>query len=140
MSGNTEIEPVVGDFDGARAPLAFFPDKTHRRRLIGEETARETVGLDDDPVIGVVAADDEVCGFFSRRGLGEDRHKSLRQWTDSMSIMRINMQTIRTKAAIPAKRSSGRFFGIVRSLVLDFIFVSIPAESSADPSYLTPNA
>ena len=66
-----EIEPVVGDFDGARAPLAFFSDKTHRRRLIGEETTRETVRLDDDPMIGVVAADDEMCGFFSRGGLRE---------------------------------------------------------------------
>ena len=71
MSGNAEIEPLLGDFDRARAPLAFLADKTHRRRLIGEETTRETVGLDDDPMIGVVAADDEVRGFFSRGGLRE---------------------------------------------------------------------
>ncbi len=57
-----------------------------------------------------------------------------------MSIVRINMQSKTTKATSPAKKSSGRFFGIVRSLVLDFIFFSIPADSSADPTYLTPNA
>jgi hypothetical protein len=77
MTGNAEIKPLIGDFDGARALLAFFSCETHRRRLIGEETTRETVCLDDNPVIGAVAADDEMSGVLSRRGFRESRHENL---------------------------------------------------------------
>ena len=67
MSADAEIEPVIGDFDGILAALAFLARKTQGSRLICEEAAGETMGLDDDPVVGVVAADDKMRGDLLSR-------------------------------------------------------------------------
>jgi hypothetical protein len=76
MSRDAEIEPLVGDLDGAGTAVAFIARESQRCRLIGEEATGETMGFQDDPMVGTVAPDDEMHAVFGVRGSCEPVHES----------------------------------------------------------------
>ncbi len=55
-----QSQMIWGEAHCARTTAALFPRVMHRRSLICENAAAQSVGFNDDPMILVIATDDQT--------------------------------------------------------------------------------